>query len=374
MKKTLVVMAVLLLLSVSAIAATPQYTVTDLGTLGGANSVAYDINNSGQIVGNSATSNGAQHAFLYSGGTMHDIGLLSGNSAYAFGINNSGQIVGYAATSGGATHAFLYSGGTMHDLGTFGGANSYAYNINDSGQIVGYAQTTTTTHAFLDSGGSMQDLGTLGGGASEGFDISNSGEIVGHGWTSGNGGDQPFLHSGSGSLTAADCIGPLSGGTNGVARAVNNSGQAVGWADTNGGLENAFLYNGTMHDLGTLGGTESWATDINNSGQIVGYSLVSGGFDHAFVYSDGFMQDLNNLIPSTSRWTLVEALGNNDSGQIVGIGISPSGRTVEAFLLTPIPEPSSFALLAVGGVGLVAYAWRRKRRGELPKVSDPRAC
>jgi hypothetical protein len=29
--------------------------------------------------------------------------------------------------------------------------------------------------------------------------------------------------------------------------------------------------------------------------------------------------------------------------------------------LTPIPEPSSFALIAVGIVGLIGYGWRRRR-------------
>jgi len=212
----------------------------------------------------------------------------------------------------------------------------------------------------------MHDLGTLGGWDSSGFDINSIGQIVGDGWTSGNGGDQPFLHSGSGSLMANDCIGPLSGGTNGLAYAVNNNGQAVGWADTNGGNENAFLYNGTMHDLGTLGGMESVATDINDGGQIVGYSQVGAGDDHAFIYSNGSMQDLNNLIPSASRWTLVEALGNNESGQIVGIGISPSRRTVEAFLLTPVPEPSALALLAAGAVGLLRYGLQRR----CPSLAD----
>ena len=71
------------------------------------------------------------------------------------------------------------------------------------------------------------------------------------------------------------------------------------------------------------------------------------------------MQDLNNLIAPTSGWTLEEANGINDLGQIVGGGYNSSGQW-HAFLLTPIPEPSTFVLLAAGAVGLLGFAWRRR--------------
>jgi probable HAF family extracellular repeat protein len=69
-----------------------------------------------------------------------DLGTLGGSSSGANGINDSGQVVGWAYPAGnGAEHAFLYSGGAMSDLGTLGGTISGASGINDSGQVVGYA-------------------------------------------------------------------------------------------------------------------------------------------------------------------------------------------------------------------------------------------
>ena len=56
------------------------------------------------------------------------------------------------------------------------------------------------------------------------------------------------------------------------------------------------------------------------------------------------MGDLNNDIRSDSGWTLEDALGINDTGQIVGYGTNPSGQ-MDAFVLTPIPEPGLLALL-----------------------------
>src|ERR1017187_8594314 len=45
------------------------------------------------------------------------------------------------------------------------------------------------------------------------------------------------------------------------------------------------------------------------------------------------------IIQTNSGWTLKYALGINDKGQIVGIGINSSGQT-HAFLLDPLPNGS----------------------------------
>ena len=52
--------------------------------------------------------------------------------------------------------------------------------------------------------------------------------------------------------------------------------------------------------------------------------------------------------------------------------MNPRGKW-DAFLLTPIPEPSTFVLLAAGAVGLLGFAWRdgdgrRNERADSPYV------
>jgi probable HAF family extracellular repeat protein len=139
----------------------------DLGTLGGTDSQANGINDSGQVVGWSADNIGHQRAFLYKDGVMKDLGTLGGGSnSWANGINASGQVVGYSDTSSGDYHAFLYENGVMKDLGTLGGSSSHAMNISASGKVVGWSYTSNgAQHAFIYDASAatpkMEDLNTL---------------------------------------------------------------------------------------------------------------------------------------------------------------------------------------------------------------------
>jgi probable HAF family extracellular repeat protein len=115
----------------------------DLGTLGGSYSVAYDVNDSGVVVGVSATASGDTHAFRWDPrtGRMRDLGTLGGPSSTARAINDAGTIVG-AAGGEGSDHAVLWRAGssTIVDLGyPAGWIAASASDINDRGDIVGIA-------------------------------------------------------------------------------------------------------------------------------------------------------------------------------------------------------------------------------------------
>src|SRR5690349_10949712 len=82
----------------------------DLGTLGGAESTAYGINDAGQVVGGALLADGAEHAFLWTRELrMVDLGTLGGRNSVATGINNRGQVVGRAQLASGDFHAFLWT-------------------------------------------------------------------------------------------------------------------------------------------------------------------------------------------------------------------------------------------------------------------------
>ena len=79
-----------------------------LGTLGGLESWANDINNPGQIVGGSDLANGTSHAYIWLAGVMTDLGTLGGPTSVANAVNVDGWVVGVSDTKFGTTRATLW--------------------------------------------------------------------------------------------------------------------------------------------------------------------------------------------------------------------------------------------------------------------------
>jgi probable HAF family extracellular repeat protein len=256
-----------------------------LGNGNGSNATA--INNSGQVVGYAGTAGGAAiHATIWNGTTSADLGILGRGYYYSFGygINDSGQVVGLSASDIGPFlgRATIWNGTTLTDLGTLGGSHSWAYSINNSGQVVGYADTSTgDAHATIWNGTTPTDLGTLGGNSSFASGINNSGQVVGWSETS-----DGAVHATIWNGTTPTDLGTLGGGYS-RATGINDSGQVVGDSNTFGDPNNqhATIWNGTtptdLNDfLSVSRVNEGWildkATGINDNGWIVGYVYNSG--------------------------------------------------------------------------------------------------
>jgi len=98
------------------------------------------------VVGSSTTASGQSHAFRWANGVMSDLGTLGGAESAALALNDAGQIVGVSTTASGESHAFLWANDVMTDLGTLGGNWSEPAAINQAGQVVGRSVTRFVTY------------------------------------------------------------------------------------------------------------------------------------------------------------------------------------------------------------------------------------
>jgi probable HAF family extracellular repeat protein len=321
-----------------------QFTLTDLGTLGGEQSRAYAINKHGQVAGSSDTSAGERHGFLWDNGTMTDLGRLDGNRSTVTALNDEGQVAGYITYPSSFTHAFVWTDGVMTDLGTLpGGFNSQAKAINNRGQVAGGAELLTATdpwpryasHAVIWQDGKVTDLGTLGGTDSEAWAINDSGQVAGYSFT-----PSYEMHA---FLWADGRMTDLTVGTTGAScgcyaypTGLNNRGQVVGLEGRFvppvpplyvGVVTDAFLWeNGTKTIIATGDVHSSYAAyRINDHGEVAGRRVPSiqqpGDVPSAFFWREGVMQE----------WSLggdsISTVAITGHGQVVGYGTIPGGGT-----------------------------------------------
>jgi probable HAF family extracellular repeat protein len=336
MYKLLIVLALGLAIAgaIPAAAATSSYTMTDLGTLG-YDTYGLAINASGQITGYSYTTAEIQipcppqqygqpkkcfenpyHAFLWSNGTMKDLGALGGNFSQGVAINRSGEVVGTASTKAGSADAFLWNGGkTLTDIGTW-----TPYGINDAGQAAGECYNASGPCFYNRTLTQLPNPTSFPSEGCGAVAINNNSQVLGScGDTSGN---THVVVWQNGTATDLGTIGAGPPYEGNKVSAFNNFGQVVGYQQISTGAVDGFLLsNGKLTDLGT----NFLPAAINDNGVIVG---------GPFIYSGGTLQNLNTLIPSGSGFTLANANGINDNGQIVVTGYNAQGY-YHSFLLTP---------------------------------------
>ena len=203
-----------------------QYRLYDFGTIGGANTLAFNgppdfgnLNSAGAAVGFSSTLLSdpystcwmfdcfVYHAVRYKDSSLRDLGALPGvNSSVGVAVNDLGTVVGISEngsvdplTGYPETRAVVWGRGGITDLGTFGGNVSVASSINSQNQVVGAAANrvpdpyssglgpcftyscwpvATELRASLWSDGRMRDLGTLGGNDAAASLINSRGQIT----------------------------------------------------------------------------------------------------------------------------------------------------------------------------------------------------
>ena len=207
-------------------------------------SIAYDINDFGDIAGVANTATGLRAFKSHRNTDYIELRPLSGdtNSA-AFGINLNGTVVGYSSGPDG-NRAVIWNPAVRSALPALSGTNgSRALEINNRGDVVGVSETPSGPRAtlWIAPRGTAQDLGTLPGhGVSEALSISESGDVVG---SSGNLQQRRAVLWAQGG--AIRNLGPFPGGAASRALGVSN-GQVVGTSETSSG-RHAFLWTEAGH-------------------------------------------------------------------------------------------------------------------------------
>jgi ELWxxDGT repeat protein/probable HAF family extracellular repeat protein len=352
-----------------------QYSIIDLGTLGGIDATPTGINDRGQVVGLSATVTGDTHAFLWQVGHMTDLGTLGGTFSEAYIINAEGEIAGGATTPGGDEHPVVWKDCHIIDLipNAPAGEGGLATAVNDRGQVVGQLYFPDGSgHAFYyDPRVGLIDLHgqvTLGGNVDAFWDINNWGQMVGLSATH-KGDSHAILFDASGLHDLGTLVGTWSEGSR-----INEAGQISG----NAGYDptqhcpampmalctdqfihsHAFLYSGgVMHDLGAVpGATWSQGTWVDAHGRVFGGSIEfptdpgapEDGKASATLWDHGSITDLNTLLVNPPPTLYPNNLGTvewgNSRGQLVAWGVLAGTDPDEefhnhAFLLTPRAAP-----------------------------------
>jgi probable HAF family extracellular repeat protein len=345
-------------------------------------SFAADINESGEIAGVSEngrpdpnTGNPEFRAVTWQNGKIRNLGTFGGTASIAFALNDFGQVTGvalnriadpYSILGNGSqmtltqTRGFIWQDGVLQDIETLGGPDAWPEFINDRGQIAGASFTsyevdpitgTPPVGVFLWEEGQMKSLGDLGGDSgifgapSLVSGLNNNGQVTGVMVLPGNQFGGAFLWNGQN----LSYLGAL-GGDGSLGRGINDQGHVTGLALLPGDQTNhGFLWrNGAMTDLGTLNGDPcSDALAVNSRDQVVGASQSEEGgcaeWTTGFLWENGGpMADLNTLVISGSETHLYAGFWMNRRGEIVAGGYPTAcefGDSCDhAYLLIPCDE------------------------------------
>jgi len=247
--------------------------------------------NDADAVAGTWSAGGTNHAFRYDHDGFHDL-PNAGDMTIAYDINNQGQITGYFSVNGNA-HGYRHSDSTgFQEIGTLGGAQSWGWRVDDLGIVSASAQTPDSPstgiarfgHAALyqDTVG-LQDLNTFVDPPLSGTTLAVANEKQGD-WVVGiaTQGTQSRAYRLKLSTGAFEEIG-WAGSS--FAYSVNSAGDAVGWGYTDAGetIQAAWILSertgfAKLNDL--IDPASGWdlrtAGSIDDFGDVVGWGYHNG--------------------------------------------------------------------------------------------------
>lgn len=242
--------------------------------------------------------------------------LPAGSTVYAQGLNNRGQIVGAVGYGVIVSKAFIWQRGVISEApGSIGGPFVQAFAINESGMIVGEAtDALSNINPVLWVNGQMQALPLLGGTTGSARAINDSGVAVGYSRLAGD----TVYHAVRWMDGVAEDMGAIIGPAgSSQANAVTERGGAVGFSQVADGRSEPVLWerDTTLLPLATLEVESAQAMAVNASQVIVGTIKMPGQEDRAALFgSEAQYAMLGELSGDFSS----RPLGLNNAHVVVG--------------------------------------------------------
>ncbi len=300
-----------------------------------------DINSKGQCVGAKRPKNTAFCAALYAAGRFQELLKNTSAASVAYGINDTGQVVGFSQVTSWKSPAatkrgcFFWENGRRHYLDVPEGYRAgEAVAINNNGQIAGevWEGTSSKSHACLwdkNTAKIFEEPSEFN--QSEAVDINSTGQVLVRAFWSNF---QELLAEASQSVevTWADDADAIQRGLDAVLEKASVIPDEA-WKHR----QQYFLWQN-----GEVQAVKGLAEAINDADQVVGGSgyfpdTEGRRIPYAFLWQNGELFDLNNLLLPDTGWHLMRANDINSNGQIVGYG--EFGGNTRAFLLTPYSQP-----------------------------------
>ncbi|WP_306395197.1 HAF repeat-containing protein [Telluria beijingensis] len=297
---------------------------------------------------------GTTHGFVNRGKGLVKLGAL-GVSSGAVAINDKGEVLGNWVGADGRSRGYIYSCGQQRNIGMIGSGSIYA-DINNAGYAIATGYSNSDPSGYLRApNGSYVNIGHLPVEypITQVFALNNRNQIAAKSgplafpeqpyraviWTRGK------LHD----------LGDF-GLTPNSAEAINDRGQATGFAAVNTGGPHdrvAYLYsNGRLLNIDDTiipAQTYSIGTGINNHAHIVGIHQQLQGF----VWRGKRMQGLNALVDPRLGWNINNPEAINDAGQIAATAIR---NGVQYAVRLDLIRPHGLATPALDGVDAVGAA------------------
>ncbi len=322
------------------------------------------IDDGGRVVGYGGLSFEDSRAFVSDPGspTLTLLPDLGGNEAWARDVNDVGQVAGESKAPNGLPHAVVWDGGSIVDVGALLGATtSNAAAISDTGYVVGRADASPYRYRA----GAFTILPSLGGNPRPN-DVNDLGTVVGSAWQVQGVGctncDSRAVLWKDGAATVLGALAPpTAAAMSSAALGVNNLEQVVGYSTTSPlGSHHGFVWDAAngmrdLNDLVPAGVTVTWAVDVNDAGQIAAFGSFGSGPQRALLLTpdDGPPVMVNpqpGVAGAVNRFEMLGATPHGTVGFFAGFGFGASPLPFCGTSLD-VASPLLFAVLGADADG-----------------------